>query len=83
MDVNHYGLHKVDALLILESSNMCLWCMRTKESSLQTSPIDSSLAQLVECGTDYLEVVSIANPTGGTFPDEIYFVAVGTLDTVR
>ena len=44
----------------------------TKESSLQTSPTDSPLAQLVECGTHDLEVVS-SNPTGTIF-DEIYFV---------
>ena len=38
----------------------------TKESSLQTSPTDSSLAQLGEHGTDDLEVVS-SNPTGDIF----------------
>ena len=44
----------------------------TKESSLQTSPTDSLLAQLVEHRTDDLEVVS-SNPMGTIF-DEIYFV---------
>ena len=38
----------------------------TKESSLQTSPTYSSLAQFGEHGTDDLEVVS-SNPTGGQF----------------
>ena len=38
----------------------------TKESSLQTSPTDFLLAQLVEHGTDDLEVVS-SNPTGDNF----------------
>ena len=37
-----------------------------KESSLQTSPTDSSLAQLGEHGTDDLEVVS-SNPTVDNF----------------
>ena len=43
----------------------------TKESSLQTSPTDSLLAQLAEHGTDDLEVVQ--TPLGTIF-DEIYFV---------
>ena len=38
----------------------------TKESSLQRSRTDSSLAQLAEHGTDDLEVVS-SNPTGDNF----------------
>ena len=38
----------------------------TKESSLQKSPTDSSLAQLAEQETDDLEVVG-SNPTGGNF----------------
>ena len=50
----------------------CKVVYETKESSLQTSPADSSLAQLAEHGTDDLEVVS-SNPTGAIF-DKIYFV---------
>ena len=38
----------------------------TKESSLQKSPTDSSLAQLAEHGTCDPEVVS-SNPIGGNF----------------
>ena len=38
----------------------------TKESSLQTSPTESLLAQLGEHGTDDLEAVS-SNPTGDNF----------------
>ena len=44
----------------------------TKESSLQKSPTDSSLAQLAEQETDDQEVVR-SNPTGAIF-DKFYFV---------
>ena len=44
----------------------------TKESSLQKSPTDSSLAQLTEHETDDMEVMG-SNPTGSNF-DKIYFV---------
>ena len=55
-----------------KQSPTCKVVHGTKESSLQTSPTDSLLAQLEEHGTDDLEVVS-SNPTGAIF-DEIYFV---------
>ena len=47
-------------------SPTCEVVHETKESSLQTSPTDSLLAQLVERGTYDLEVVS-SNPTGENF----------------
>ena len=50
----------------------------TKDSWLQKSPTDSSLAQLAEHGTDDLEVVS-SNPTGGNFWWNI-FLCCETLD---
>ena len=49
-----------------KQSPTCEVVHETKESSLQTSPTDSLLAQLVECGTDDLEVVS-SNSTGDNF----------------
>ena len=49
-----------------KQSPTCEVVHETKESSLQTSPTDSPLAQLVEHGTDDLEVVS-SNPTGDNF----------------
>ena len=55
-----------------KQSPTCEVVHETKESSLQTSQPDSSLAQLGEHGTDDLEVVSL-NPNGDNF-DEIYFV---------
>ena len=55
-----------------KQSPTCEVVHETKGSYLQTSPTDSLLAQLVEHGTDDLEVVS-SNPTG-TFFEEMYFV---------
>ena len=53
--------------MILEiSSPTCEVVHETKESSLQKSPTDSSLAQLAEHETCDPEVVS-SNPTGGNF----------------
>ena len=49
-----------------KQSPTCEVVHETKESSLQTSPTDSSLAQLVEHGTNDTEVVS-SNPTGNIF----------------
>ena len=49
-----------------KQSPTCEVVHKTKESSLQTSPTDSSLAQLEEHGTDDLEVMS-SNPTGDIF----------------
>ena len=53
-----------------KQSPICEVTHGTKESSLQTSPTDSSLAQLVEHRTDDLEV----QPPLGTIFDDIYFV---------
>ena len=50
----------------------------TKESLLQTSPTDSSLAQLVEHGTANLEVVS-SNPSRDNFLTKFILCCV-TLD---
>ena len=49
-----------------KQSPTCEVVRRTKESPLQTSPTDSSIAQLGEHGTDDLEVVS-SNLTGDNF----------------
>ena len=49
-----------------KQSSTCEVVHETKENSLQTSPTDSLLAQLIEHGTDDLEVVS-SNPTGDNF----------------
>ena len=49
-----------------KQSPTCEMVHETKESSLETSPTDSLLAQLVERGADDLEVVS-SNPTGDNF----------------
>ena len=43
----------------------------TKESSLQKSPTNDSLAQLTEHRTDDLEVVS-SNPTGANFGQNLF-----------
>ena len=49
-----------------KQSPTCEVVHETKESSLQISPTDSFLAQLVEHGTDDLKVVS-SNPAGDNF----------------
>ena len=49
-----------------KQSPTCEVVHETKESSLQPTPTDSSLAQLGEHGTDDLEVVS-SNPNGDNF----------------
>ena len=64
-----------------KQSPTCEVVHETKESSLQKFPTDSLLAQLVEHGTDDLEVVSSKTPLGALF-DEIYFVLCN-LKTVR
>ena len=43
----------------------------TKESSLQKSPTDSTLAQLAEQETDDQEVAG-SNPTGGNFWQNLF-----------
>ena len=47
-----------------EQSPTCEVVHETKESSLQTSPTDCLLAQLVEHGTDDLELVIVQTPLG-------------------
>ena len=47
-----------------KQSSTCAVVHETKESSLQTSPTESSLAQSVERGTDDLEVVGSIPGTG-------------------
>ena len=49
-----------------KQSPTCEVVYGTKESSLQTSPTDSPLAQLGEHGADDLKVVR-SNPTGDNF----------------
>ena len=61
-----------------KQSPTCEVVHETKESLLQTSPIDSSLAQLAEHGTDDLEVLS-SNPTDGQFLTNFILCCV-TLD---
>ena len=55
-----------------KESPTCEVVHETKESSLQKSLTDSSLAQLAEHETDDQEIMS-SNPTGYYF-DKIYFV---------
>ena len=50
-----------------KQSPICEMVHETKESSLQTSPTDSSLAQWGEHGTEDLEVVSSIKPLWGRF----------------
>ena len=49
-----------------KQSPTCEGVQETKETSLQTSPTDSSLTQSAEHGADDLEVMS-SNPTGKNF----------------
>ena len=56
-----------------KQSPTCEVMHETKESSLQESPTDSCLAQLVEQKSDDLEVVS-SNLTGGNFWQNLFCV---------
>ena len=54
-----------------KQSPTCEVVHETKESSLQTSPTDSSLAQLVEHGTDDLEVVNRVSADDPLDPSQV------------